>query len=299
MAFASLNTENLDSTEYLRIATPYVGARALVAGRTVLDIGSGPGYGAYLLASGNPTSMVVCDVDHARLPSATARNIIGHRTSYGLVDAEALPFRNHVVSVVTLFEVIEHVPRPKAVLRELHRVLDDAGVVVMSTPNRAVRLLPFERPWNAEHLVEYSISSFRTVVGEVFPFVRLLGVYGVGPFHAQYLRRWHPTLRRWVRQDVRPRLGATQAGRRVKQRLRRAESAPQVSAPTPSEQSIKAAQITQPAATEWPFIIRDQTNNCLSTVAVCGRQAESVRTAARALVAAYGRNGSEDFADTR
>jgi 2-polyprenyl-3-methyl-5-hydroxy-6-metoxy-1,4-benzoquinol methylase len=56
----------------------------------------------------------------------------------------AIPFDNQRFDIVMSFDVIEHMDETKAriMLREIHRVLRDNGVLIISTPNRN-RLLAF------------------------------------------------------------------------------------------------------------------------------------------------------------
>jgi hypothetical protein len=50
------------------------------------------------------------------------------------------------------------------------------GVAIISTPNRLLRLLPFQRPWNRFHLREYDARALARVVSAVFPRVELCGI---------------------------------------------------------------------------------------------------------------------------
>jgi ubiquinone/menaquinone biosynthesis C-methylase UbiE len=70
---------------------------------------------------------------------------------YVLLDSWKLPLPDHSVDVTVLFQVIEHVALDKldAFLREIRRVTRQDGVII--TPNRKIRLLPFQKPWNTFH----------------------------------------------------------------------------------------------------------------------------------------------------
>ena len=76
--------------------------------------------------------------------------------------------------------MIEHI-KPKKIrdyLSEIKRVLRDGGVFVVSTPNKKLRLLPFQKPWNPEHKKEYDYKEFKKVLSDVFEEVKVYGLKG-------------------------------------------------------------------------------------------------------------------------
>ena len=44
-------------------------------------------------------------------------------------------YRKHRFDIITMFELIEHLPDPSAFLREIHRILKNGGLICISTPN--------------------------------------------------------------------------------------------------------------------------------------------------------------------
>ena len=104
---------------------------AALHGRRVLDAGCG--YGAFSrLATSRGARVVSCDI---------ARNVVVRASlaasSHGVVsDACALSFRAESFATVISSEMVEHVERPLAAVRELARVLDRGGLLVITTPNR-------------------------------------------------------------------------------------------------------------------------------------------------------------------
>ena len=48
---------------------------------------------------------------------------------------ESAQFKDNSFDVISLFEVIEHVPDPEAILKEIYRILNNNGVLIISTGN--------------------------------------------------------------------------------------------------------------------------------------------------------------------
>lgn len=152
---------------YLMHMASYRFARSYCAGCRVLDLGCGSGYGAASLAD-TANSIVAVDVSAEAVAFASARyqapNLSFHR-----IDAEEpLPFANQEFDVVLSFQVIEHVVDEATYLREARRVLKPGGVMIIVTPDRALRLLPLQKPWNRWHVREYSSAALQRIVAPWF-----------------------------------------------------------------------------------------------------------------------------------
>ena len=144
----------------------YLFAARLAAGKRVLDIGCGEGYGSALLASTADT-VVGVDIDeqaiaHARLNYPSTRLRFERESADDLSSFEAGTF-----DVVTCFEVIEHVDAQERVIAEARRVLADGGVLVCSTPERvAYRARTGEQ--NPYHVRELDHDEFRGLLASAF-----------------------------------------------------------------------------------------------------------------------------------
>ena len=148
---------------YLMHIASYRLARTYCRDRLVLDLGCGSGYGAASLAE-VAESVVAVDVSADAVAFASER-YKAPNLSFEKIDALGpLPFADAQCDVVLSFQVIEHVSDDAAYIREARRVLKPGGVMIIVTPNRAIRLLPFQKPWNRWHLREYSMASLRRVV---------------------------------------------------------------------------------------------------------------------------------------
>jgi len=107
----------------------------LVAGREVLDIACGEGYGSALLAT---RAARVTGADIAATTIAHARASYGSRPNleFREADCAALPFADGSFDVVVSFETLEHIEAQEAFLDEVRRVLRPGGFVVLSCPNK-------------------------------------------------------------------------------------------------------------------------------------------------------------------
>ncbi len=104
--------------------------------RRVLEIGCGRGELACRLACGAtpPRAMVAADFAQSAVRLGRGR-AGGDRVRWMVADMERIPLRTASVDTVVSCETIEHLPDPVAALRELHRVLQPGGRVLLTTPN--------------------------------------------------------------------------------------------------------------------------------------------------------------------
>ncbi len=115
----------------------YAFARRYAAGRRVLDVACGEGYGSALLAE-VARDVVGVDIDAATV--AHARAAYASRRNLAFVEGSAakLPLADASVDLVVSFETIEHLDaadQPR-MLAEIARVLAADGALVLSAPNR-------------------------------------------------------------------------------------------------------------------------------------------------------------------
>lgn len=108
-------------------------ARLPASGGTLLDIGCADGRFVYAAAR---RGLDARGIDHSgRLIDEGNRRYGGDRLSRASI--EELVGAAQRFDVVTLFEVIEHVPDPADLLRRARSLLNPGGLLFVSTPNRA------------------------------------------------------------------------------------------------------------------------------------------------------------------
>jgi SAM-dependent methyltransferase/chromosome segregation ATPase len=152
----------------------YVLACRAVAGRRVLDLGCGSGYGSRLLRAAGAQ---VISVDFDR---AAARCPLGARAR-----GEQLPFRNASFDAVVCFETLEHLTEPGALVREVARVLTRDGFALLSTPDREIYSGRAGNR-NPYHLAELTQAEFRALLAQSF---RAVALYGQSVWAGSWIAR--------------------------------------------------------------------------------------------------------------
>jgi ubiquinone/menaquinone biosynthesis C-methylase UbiE len=107
-----------------------------VAGKRVLDVACGEGYGSALMSK---IASHVTGVDVAHEAVTHASHTYTARSNLEFVEASCtkLPFPNAAFDVVVSFETIEHITGQVEFLDEIKRVLRADGVLIISSPNKA------------------------------------------------------------------------------------------------------------------------------------------------------------------
>jgi GT2 family glycosyltransferase/SAM-dependent methyltransferase/glycosyltransferase involved in cell wall biosynthesis len=149
----------------------YCLARDLCAGLDVLDVASGEGYGAALMA-GVARSVVGVEIDAASVAHA-ARSYARPNLRFATGDATCLPLADACVDAVVSFETLEHLDDQEAFLTEVRRVLRPGGLFLVSTPDRQVYSAPGQ-PVNPHHVLELTEAEFRALLGRHFAHHALL-----------------------------------------------------------------------------------------------------------------------------
>jgi SAM-dependent methyltransferase len=161
---------------YRRHLVVYEWIARRAAGKRVVDMACGEGYGSNVLAS---AAASVAGVDanpeaheHARLRYARP-NL---RFERDLVESFAEP-----CDAVVFLQTIEHVQDAGAILEHFKSMLEPGGVAYVSTPNLLTLAPPgAEKSDNPWHVHEYRAEEFRRLCEAHFPRVEMLGLFHAG-----------------------------------------------------------------------------------------------------------------------
>ena len=110
-------------------------AAKLVAGRTVLDVACGAGYGSALLAR-HADRVVGADIAAEAIAHARERYAAVPNLEFCAADCAELPFADASFDAVVSFETIEHIEAQERFLDEVRRVVRSEGLFIVSSPNK-------------------------------------------------------------------------------------------------------------------------------------------------------------------
>ncbi len=114
----------------------YIYALAYAEGKAILDIASGEGYGAALLAS-RAVSVIGVDIAEDAVAHARKNYKLGN-LEFRQGSCSKIPLDDGVVDFVVSFETIEHHDEHEQMLAEIKRVLKPGGIVLVSSPDKAI-----------------------------------------------------------------------------------------------------------------------------------------------------------------
>jgi len=225
-------------------------------GKNVLDYGCGSGYGTALLA-GSARKVTGVDVngeviDFCRETYKKSNLAFAKIEPYSICGPAGEKF-----DVIVSFQVIEHIPDVKKYLGLLKCLLNEDGVLVVSTPNRKNRLLPLQRPWNREHIREYSRKSLMRELKAVFKDVEIRGICGTDTVNSVLCLTFTHKASAFVRQILKSLLPASVVSMLKKPLERDSKKEPVLGPLLAAEYSL------------GDFSITGDTDVCLDFFAVC------------------------------
>lgn len=165
--------------EFLRVAAPAtveivnrIRARVDPAGARALDLGSGSGWGAWLLAAAGYETWM-CDFEANSLALGTVYRHPNLRERV-VADGRYPPFADGSFDVVLCKEFVHHVEDKHALCAEVNRVLKPGGVLAMSDPMMTLAkwLRELRRPDSHEsHRISWPGAYWRALAANGFDVV--------------------------------------------------------------------------------------------------------------------------------
>jgi SAM-dependent methyltransferase len=150
-----------------------------VAGKRVVDMACGEGYGSDVLAR-SAAGVVGVDAN----PEAHEHARLRYQRSNLRFERDLVESFSESSDAVVFLQTIEHVQDPGAILEHFKSMLAPGGVAFVSTPNLLTLAPPgAEKSDNPWHVKEYRAEEFRSLCEDHFPRVEMLGL-----FHARKLR---------------------------------------------------------------------------------------------------------------
>lgn len=149
----------------------YMLAIRYAAGRDVLDIACGEGYGAAALAR-SARSVLGVDIAEEAVTHAKGR-YEADNLRFVQGSLSAIPSEDASSDLIVCLETLEHISDHERALQELHRVLRPDGMLLISTPNREAK----DGAWhdkNPYHQKELSEAEFRDLLASRFRNVAVL-----------------------------------------------------------------------------------------------------------------------------
>jgi len=152
----------------------YKFAKDYAAGKTVLDIGCGEGYGSLYL-SGFAQEVVGIDYDQGVIEYAKAKYQKNNLRFFTL-NANALDSLKDKFDIICSFQCIEHIKEAENFLRSIRGLLKDKGIFICSTPNRKDASPGRVTPVNKFHVKEYLQDEFKALLEEYFKNLDMFGL---------------------------------------------------------------------------------------------------------------------------
>lgn len=157
---------------------------------TVLEIGSGEGYGIKILG---PESAKYVAVDKYNTPiDPDYKNVEFYQLNVPPLDK----FEDNFFNIVVSFQVIEHIKNDHFFLQEIKRVLKQDGLLIMTTPNKKMSLT--RNPW---HIREYNLNEMEAMISQYFNSFQINGVFGNEKVMAYYEEN-RRSVRKFTRFDI-------------------------------------------------------------------------------------------------
>ncbi|TAL48078.1 class I SAM-dependent methyltransferase [archaeon] len=161
---------------YLRHLFAYEFAKSNIPkNSSVLEVGCGEGYGTSMLSK-SVAKIIGIDPDKDTISHASEKYGSGNCT-FSAYDGTKIPYDDGTFDAVVCFQVIEHVKDDAGFISEINRVLKSGGILILTTPNKALRLKVGQKPWNRFHVREYYANELEDLLRN-FQESKVMGIQG-------------------------------------------------------------------------------------------------------------------------
>ena len=181
-----------DNPLHQRLLFAYAEAASHVKG-DLLDIGCGEGRGLTYLRD-NVSSYTGIDKIQEVLDTLSEKY-----PGDSFLQKNIPPFaglESNTYDTAVSFQVIEHIQEDEHFVQEIHRVLKEDGLAILSTPN--IKMSLTRNPW---HVREYTHVEFRDLLSKYFKEVKCYGVFGDEKV-MEYYERNKKGVKKFTRFDV-------------------------------------------------------------------------------------------------
>mgnify|MGYP001109812524 CR=1 FL=1 len=132
-------------------------------GTNLLDTGCAEGF---FLFNASKEGYTTKGIELSQGAAAYAREEFGLDVEAGYFEESQFP--ENCFDVVTLWQVLEHVPCPHTILKEVHRILKPGGLVTVSTPDiGGIPARIFGRRWwniRRVHINQFTTETLRSIL---------------------------------------------------------------------------------------------------------------------------------------
>ena len=157
----------------------YWSIKEIVRDKVVVDAACGEGYGSNILAE-VAKKVIGVDIDTETVKNANEKYApVKTNLSYKQASVADLSFvEDHSIDVVVSFETIEHISEndQQMFLMEIKRILRKDGILVMSTPNKAI-YSDLHNYHNCFHIKEFYKEEFIKFIQQEFANTKLYNQY--------------------------------------------------------------------------------------------------------------------------
>ena len=115
-------------------------------GARLLEVGSGMGH----LVGQLEDTFVTFGMDVNHWAVRQSKSVV-QKTQLQTASAQELPYQNGAFNVVIIKHIVEHLPDPEKAIREIGRVTEPGGTLILATPNLDSLL----KPWKGDRWIGY------------------------------------------------------------------------------------------------------------------------------------------------